>query len=98
MELKHYVWIFQQSAQHFADEVKRIESDIMRHTHFSDEPIAVPHVAHSPSRKAEIKRLRDSLKEYREIVAFCSKMREDLADASAEEFAKQMVHNFSFKK
>jgi len=94
MELKHYVWIFTQSSEYYAKEIERMELDIVRHEHFIKDLIAVPHVARNRDRLAEIQRLTEQLKVYRGILAFCVKMREDLSDASAEEFAKQMVHNF----
>ena len=88
MELKHYAWIFEAAATHYAKQVEEMEQEIIRHTHFINEPISVPHRAHNGDRRKEIARLTDSLKTYREIVDFCRNMRENFYNACTEEAVK----------
>lgn len=87
LETKHVAWIFQAAGEAFEKHVEEAEMEIIRHTHFAQEPICRTGPVQR-TREEKIKSARDSLESYRMLVQFCHLMRMRAAEQSATEFAK----------
>jgi hypothetical protein len=95
IETKHIVWIFTEAGEHFEKEIERIEMEIMRHKAFLHEPMVCISLV-KKTRQDRLSECEEYLKQYREIVNFCRLAREQAAEKSAEEFARQFKGAFSF--
>lgn len=94
--LNQMVWIFEAAREHFSEQVREMQSDIIRLQQF---PEVAPKAEQSwVSRRKPATELIESkveaVNKYLPLIEFCDQMREKLSDASSAEFAKAFRHTF----
>lgn len=96
---RHYEWIFAAAQEHFADQIERMELDTVRHQTMLQEETAtnyhttgIGNLARK-DRAEKIKRNRDYLIQYREIINWLALVRERVMEVSAEDFAESFWAN-----
>lgn len=98
LETRHYEWIFSAAQEHFAERIKELELDQVRHqvmfqggsTQYQGNGIGESAIK---DRTAKIIQNNQYLEQYRLIVYWLSLVRERVVEVSAEEFAKSFWEN-----
>jgi hypothetical protein len=90
LETKHWKWIVDWALERCAENIARSESEIIRHTHFVDEPNCTQYALERPRQEA-IDSERAFLSQYRKIHEALCKIKSNVMESSAEEFARQIA-------
>lgn len=95
-ELNH---LFTLAHEKICDEIAKAELDICRHKHFRSAAIARPLIlSGSDDRNKALESAKANLDNLRGLEKFVRRIRQTIAEKSAEEFAKEFKHCWSFQK
>ncbi len=88
LDTKHWMWIFEIAAEHFAGKVAELEVEMMRHLQFSEAPIATANNVRNTDRKKRLIEIGETMDLYKDILIVLRAQREGLQEMSANDAAR----------